>query len=1045
MSDKKRKEVDFETTQKFIKKTTKDVEISYNSNDEKYEQIYVSDWIRPPVLPYTINDSLCFQQLDIDYYIRNSVPIIRIFGVTDIGNTICCHVHNFFPYFYVTWPVNIQIETLKKKLYEKNIFANIENVSKQSIYGYHNDKDINAQEKFLKIIVTSPELIPKVKCYLESINDSFNFYESNIDFIMRFMVDAQLFGCCWIELLPGTWNFRNESFSHFAFNTGCQIEVDLFSWDKLVCHEPEEDWGRIAPLRILSFDIECAGRKGIFPKPEIDPVIQIGNIAIRHGETEPFANVIFTLGECSPIKGTKIFSFNEEGEMLKAWSKFICFIDPDIITGYNINDFDFSYLLNRAIHLKCESFPLLGRVKGVKSTIKCMTIKRKHSKIENKNINMEGRCILDMLPVIRKEHKIRSYSLNAVSVHFLSEQKEDLHHSIISDLQNGDAQSRRRIAVYCMKDTDLVMKLINKLLPVINYIEMARVTGISLNSVINRGQQVKVLSQILRKAKTRNLILPTIEGEDDQEYEGATVIEPKKGFYNCPIVTLDFASLYPSIMIAHNLCYTTLVKFPKNDNIDDEIKKNCIMTPSNHFFVKAEKLKGLIPDVLESFLTARKKAKTALKIESDEWKRKVLDGRQLAYKILANSVYGFTGAQLGKLPCLEISKSVTAFGRTMIAFAKKQVEEKYTIAHGYVKNCNVIYGDTDSIMIDFGIQDLAGAFSLGKEAAAYVSKSFPNPIKLEFEKIYFPYLLINKKRYAGLYFTKVEKYDKIDCRGLETVRRDNCPLVGKIINVCLEKILIHRDPKGAINYAKEVISDLLQNKIDISQLVITKELTKSEKEYVGKQAHVQLAHKMKKRDIGTAPKLGDRIPYVIVCGARKSKIYENAEDPLYVLENNIPIDFNYYLKNQLSKPLIRIFEPILGEKAEHLLLSGDHALTKTIPIRKSCAMSKFLKIRLTCIQCKIPLNREKNTDPQGALCNQCRVQCGKLVYDRESNKLKTLEDNFANLKMQCQQCMDSTYEEIICTNFECPIFYSRKKVELDLEKQSNIIKRFDLQ
>ena len=114
---------------------------------------------------------------------------------------------------------------------------------------------------------------------------------------------------------------------------------------------------------------------------------------------------------------------------------------------------------------------------------------------------------------------------------------------------------------------------------------------------------------------------------------------------------------------------------------------------------------------------------------------------------------------------------------------------------------------------------------------------------LFFCQVYFPYLLINKKRYAGLYFTRPEVHDKMDCKGIETVRRDNCPLVANLINSCLQKILIDRDPNGAVEYAKQTISDLLCNRIDISQLVITKELTKTDSEYAGKQAHCELANR----------------------------------------------------------------------------------------------------------------------------------------------------------------------------------------------------------
>ena len=138
-------------------------------------------------------------------------------------------------------------------------------------------------------------------------------------------------------------------------------------------------------------------------------------------------------------------------------------------------------------------------------------------------------------------------------------------------------------------------------------------------------------------------------------------------------------------------------------------------------------------------------------------------------------------------------------------------------------------------------------------------------------------MLINKKRYAGLYFTSADKHDKMDCKGIETVRRDNCQLVARLMNECLQKILIERDPHGAMELAKRSISDLFCNRVDISQLVITKELTKTDKDYANKQAHVELANKMRKRDAGSAPKLGDRVPYIIIAGAKGTPAYQKAE------------------------------------------------------------------------------------------------------------------------------------------------------------------------
>jgi len=433
-----------------------------------------------------------------------------------------------------------------------------------------------------------------------------------------------------------------------------------------------------------------------------------------------------------------------------------------------------------------------------------------------------------------------------------------------------------------------------------------------------------------------------------------------------------------------------------------------------------------------------KKAKADLKKETDPFKKKVLDGRQLALKISANSVYGFTGAQVGKLPCLEISSSVTAFGRQMIERTKHLVEDKYCMANGYTHDAKVIYGDTDSVMVRFGFETVAESMEIGREAAEYISSHFVKPIKLEFEKVYFPYLLISKKRYAGLYFTRPEKHDKMDCKGIETVRRDNSPLVSSLISMCLQKLLIDRDPNGAVAYTKQVISDLLCNRIDISQLVITKELTKTGDEYSGKQAHSELAERMRKRDPGSAPKLGDRVPYVIIAGTKGAKAYEKAEDPIYVLEHNIPIDTKYYLENQLQNPLMRIFEPILGDKAVDVLMKGEHTRVKTVVTSSIGGLTKFTKKLATCIGCKSVLSKNAQGE---AVCKHCAPKESE-IFQKEMSQLCSLEEKFNRLWTQCQRCQGSLHEDVLCTSRDCPIFYMRKKVQKDLAHQDNIVKRF---
>ncbi|KAE9553813.1 hypothetical protein FO519_002983 [Halicephalobus sp. NKZ332] len=710
------------------------------------------------------------------------------------------------------------------------------------------------------------------------------------------------------------------------------------------------------------------------------------------------------------------------------------------MTGYNIQNFDLPYIIDRARYLKIDSqVSLLGRVDKSPCRIRDAQLSSKQlgSRV-NKLIVIEGRIIFDVLQVVLRDYKLRSYTLNSVSYHFLSEQKEDVEHTIISDLQNGSEWDRRRLAVYCMKDAYLPLRLLDKLMSVINYMEMARVTGVPLNFLIFRGQQVKVLSQLMRRTKQRNLFLPVIDiGQGEEGYEGATVIEPRRGFYSTPIATLDFASLYPSIMIAHNLCYTTLLT-RKPENLKEG--EDYFMTPSSNYFVKPHIRKGLLASVLEDLLSARKRAKNELKSETDPFKQMVLNGRQLALKISANSVYGFTGATVGKLPCLEISQSVTAFGRQMIDLTKNAVEQTFKSGalDGKIKqDAIVIYGDTDSVMVDFHVQTVSEAMELGSYAATEVSKQFVKPIKLEFEKVYFPYLLINKKRYAGLYFTRPEKHDKMDCKGLETVRRDNCPLVATVLNKCLEKLMIDRNPNGALEFAKDVIRDLLCNRIDISMLIISKELTRRGDKYAARQAHVELAERMRKRDPGSAPRMGDRVPYVIVAKGAKTPAYEKAEDPIFVLKNGIPIDTKHYLEHQLAKPLARIFEPIIGDKAESLLINGDHTRAKAQTQCKVGGLFAHMKKTLTCIGCKAVLRDDKYK----ALCPHCMPKADQ-IYTEKMCQLKMTQHHFSRLWVECQNCSGKLQEEVMCAARDCPIFYMREKIRIDLREQTELVERF---
>jgi len=598
----------------------------------------------------------------------------------------------------------------------------------------------------------------------------------------------------WVEAPATKYHMIPNKDRH----SNCQIEAYVHYRD-LVAHEAVGEWAKMAPLRILSFDIECAGRKGVFPEANHDPVIQIANVVTRTGEDKPFVRNVFCLDTCSLIVNTQVFEFDAEEKMLMAWRDFLEKVDPDVIIGYNIANFDFPYLLDRAKHLKVAKFPYWSRLRNIQSQAKDTNFSSKQmGNRDTKATNTNGRLQLDLLQLVQRDHQLRSYTLNSVCAEFLNEQKEDVHHTMITELFNGTPESRRRLAVYCLKDAYLPQRLMDKLMCLVNYTEMARVTGVPFNYLLARGQQVKFISQLFRKALEQNLVIPNLRNEGtDEQYEGATVIEPTRGYYDVPVATLDFASLYPSIIQAHNLCYTTLLNKTLVEKLAMKKDEDYIVTPNGDLFCTSKVRKGLLTQILEELLTARKKAKKELAVETDPFKKAVLNGRQLALKISANSVYGITGATVGKLPCLAIASSTTSYGRQMIEKTKMEVEAKYNIANGYSHDAQVIYGDTDSVMVKFGPKELATAMELGQEAASYVSSKFISPIKLEFEKVYFPYLLINKKRYAGLYWTKTTAYDKMDTKGIETVRRDNCRMVQTVIETVLRKILMDQDVEGA--------------------------------------------------------------------------------------------------------------------------------------------------------------------------------------------------------------------------------------------------------
>lgn len=257
----------------------------------------------------------------------------------------------------------------------------------------------------------------------------------------------------------------------------------------------------------------------------------------------------------------------------------------------------------------------------------------------------------------------------------------------------------------------------------------------------------------------------------------------------------------------------------------------------------------------------------------------------------------------------------------MIDETKNYVEENFPGA-------KVRYGDTDSVMVEFDVQGRQGQAAIdysweqGELAAEQCTKLFKAPNDLELEKVYCPYFLYSKKRYAAKMYegksnkdgTPVLKEDgsrlvvfkKIDVKGLQVVRRDSCPYVRETLKKLLSMVLESSDPMPVIDAARDAARILMTGQVAVEKLMMSKQLASA---YKVPMPHVAVRDKIKARSPGSEPQQGDRVPFVIIKG--DGKMYEKAEDPVWVRDNNLSIDFNYYFTNQFKKPVQDLLEPLV--------------------------------------------------------------------------------------------------------------------------------------
>lgn len=606
---------------------------------------------------------------------RNGVYTVYIFGCTSKGESVCIEVTKFKPHFFMQVPEDFRdIGGVEEEL-KKNLRFLGKDLYKLSFHKKKNGSEFTNDKEFTFIRFRFKSLLAfkKSQWYLRSTYPKYKLFETHgvPMLVMTHIRDLEMSG--WI-------NAENLKVSNIS---RCQICAST-RWTNLYPIVLDS----LAPLRTLSYDIECFSFDGLFPEPGIREnfITQIGNILFDEKKKEYYRH-IFVVGKCDELDNSVLDVCKNESELIRKWVDFIIATDPDQIIGYNIDDFDWQYIWYRAKLLGLDSYiGNLSRLKHIPSTFKESSMESSAFGFNKYDvITTPGIGQIDLLHWFRKSKKLRSYKLGDVAELYLGDTKHDVGHKQIFKWSGPDATSAERkiVAEYCVQDTYLPVRLMQRFDILINLIEVSKVTRVPLTWLITRGEGVKVYSQVSYTSRSLGLLIPEQRAPKNAEkFEGATVLDPKYGAYDEPVCGMDFASLYPSIMIALNLDLTTFVKDKKYLGIPGIEYRTFKWDGGNYTFVQNRP--GLLSGILKNLWSCRKVKKKLMNEATDLELQKIYNAAQLAYKVSMNSIYGGAGSPFSPLYCKAISSCVTYNGRMMIDHSKSCAMEWYNGAkNGY--------------------------------------------------------------------------------------------------------------------------------------------------------------------------------------------------------------------------------------------------------------------------------------------------------------------------------------------------------------------------
>ena len=789
---------------------------------------------------------------------------IQLFGRSLNGEKVCVIDQNFEPYFYVipndnTLIANL-IDYISKIIYvddKSRYFVTKTEIVRKKILR----KDIDA----IKVIVNHPSAVPEIKREIKTLSSVKEIREADLLFVRRYLIDKEI-SLSSLTLVEGEIIERND------------LDIDIV----IKSNEIRQDLSHnsIQNLKLLAFDIEVYTSENQYPIDKRDPILMVSLVG-----NDGFRKVL--TWKRFPTTKEYIEFVNDESELIIKFKDLLIEYKPDYLIGYFSDGFDFPYIKARS---KIKNIPFIVNNSGLKIS----------AKGGGTTAKIKGISHLDIFKFIKNimsgSLRLDNYSLNNVALEVLKERKLDVRPDMIGAVWDMGGQEIEKYCEYNLQDSVLTLKLAEKILP--NIEEIVRLVYLPPFDVCRMGYSQLVESYLIKNAKNFGELYPNKPDRGDisnrrmQTYQGGFVFNPSPGLYE-NIFVFDFLSLYPSIVVSHNICLSTLL---------NEKEENSFETPdiigednsvSKYYFTS--KYEGFIPSVLKDILLKRTKIKSLLKINRDS----VLEARSYALKTIANATYGYFAFFGARWYSKECATSITAIGRKYI----QEVIEK-----AQQKGIKILYGDTDSCFV--AQEDKSKEFIL--DFIKEINMELPSFMELELENFYPRGIFVMKRNEseegAKKKYALMSEDGKIKVRGFETIRRDWSYIAKDTQKKVLEIILKDKDIDKAFNYVRDVIEDIKNKKIEKELMIIRTQLKKDVDNYDLIGPHVVIAKKMIEKGLLVPP--GSVIRYIVEDG--KGLIRDKAVLP----EESKSYDSKYYIDNQVLPAVATIFESIGYDKGD---------------------------------------------------------------------------------------------------------------------------------